>query len=429
MSTQQQKIYAKENVFRSYEALTLRFPNIYGARDIMTKEIVFLKFGHSQREINELNILRNLTGVPGVPGLRWSTVSDDHIILATDPYGPTVGELFSSSKQCLGLDTVLPLAIQMLLRLEQIHSRSIIIGGLSPEALAIGGSSWQQYQIFITNFERARKVEPNNPLHLYQGRRADLKALGMILVYLLGDEPSWDTFMRKFQTGTASISQIPGAVLHFINRVPAHGPVDYSTQRRVFQTLLSSNGFSTTLIFPGFPHWFLDKGCAQLHYDGLQKRIFETSTNPSIFLGPDGGVKLLDSLADVLEHYMCILLSGAAPPCQLRRPTLPRTYELPRRVWKDLLFYQTVAQGCPKEFQLAVASMELQFMISLIDLVPSYRQHWLDYVVTLAGKKMNIDGSDLLEPMVRQWRELYNDITAQLAPLASPHIISRSDSI
>lgn len=394
---------------------------------------MFLKFGESPREkvgiLNELNILRNLAGVPGVPNLRWSEVTEDRVILATDPYGPTVEELFSSTKRCLELDTVLPLAIQMLSRLEQIHSKSIVLGGFSPELLAIGGNSWQQYQIFVTNFERARKVDANNPLHLYQGRRADLEALGMILVYLLSDELSWDDFQRKVRAGTASITQVPGAVLHFISQIPTHGLIDYSTQRRIFRTLLANNGFSTILIFPGFPRWLLDRSCAQLHYDGLQRVTFEASANSSAFLGYDGGVKLLDSLADVLEHYMCILLSGATPSNKPRSMALLSTYELPRRVWKDLLFYQDIARNCPKEFQVATVSMALQFMISLIDLVPSYRQYWLGYVVTLASKKMSMEGTDILKPMVLRWRELYNDITAQLATLASPHMVSFPASV
>ncbi|EGE04041.1 serine/threonine protein kinase [Trichophyton equinum CBS 127.97] len=219
MASQKHRIYIEQNVFGNYEALSLRFLNIYGARDITTEEMVFLKFGESPREkvgiLNELNILRNLAGVPGVPNLRWLEVTKDWVILATDPYGLTVEELFSSTKRCLELDT--------------IHSKSIVLGGFSSELLAIGGNSWQQYQIFVTNFERARKVDANNPLHLYQGRRADLEALGMILVYLLSDELSWDDFQRKVRAGTASITQVPDAVLYFISQIPTHGLIDYST--------------------------------------------------------------------------------------------------------------------------------------------------------------------------------------------------------
>ncbi|KMU92736.1 hypothetical protein CIHG_10554 [Coccidioides immitis H538.4] len=156
---------ASSNVYGDYEALMfipglaeVYLEVIAPGRSMTTERAIFLKIGSTPARVASLSaeeqILCDLVGLPGVLQLLWSEIAPGHAVVATEPM---LGTIYDQAGRQLALDLILSLADQLLSRLGLIHSRSISHGNVTPHVLAMGGESWQTRQIFITDFQRAKK--------------------------------------------------------------------------------------------------------------------------------------------------------------------------------------------------------------------------------------------------------------------------------
>jgi casein kinase 1 len=316
-------------------------------------------------------------------------------VAVTDTYGPSLEALFDYNGRQFCLKTVLLLAEQLISRLEFLHSKSIVHCNLSPKVLALGGASWQGQQVFLINFNVAQKYTELGP-----SASCDLEALGQILIYLCGSKCSWTEFQALMQEkGEDKTSHLPPAFTTFLKHVASNSRPNFPTLRQIFRDLYQELNLPNDrrLDFPDHKHqeayvWEKNlplrckkigfgQGTGAIHA-ALKWKLAKIGTvfNSLITsLDQELGVKLTQSLSDVLELYMNLLLRGS--------PSQARLQFLPSQLWRDLQWYFAIAEKGSMHLQKAIVDNTYKFMAALVELVPFYKIYWMEHLVFLAEKK------------------------------------------
>jgi casein kinase 1 len=155
-----------------------------------------------------------LRGHPGIPSCKWSGIDRGSHILILDQVGANLQQLRRLCRGELSLKTVVMLAVEMLDRIEFVHSRGIILRDIKPENFAMGIGE-KSHIVYLFDFGLAKLyVDPSTGAHIpyregrtalgtmryssynvhfgrEQARRDDLEALGNVLLYLLHGKLPW----------------------------------------------------------------------------------------------------------------------------------------------------------------------------------------------------------------------------------------------
>jgi len=133
--------------------------------------------------------------------------------MVIDLLGPNLSDLFEFCSQKFSLQTVLFIAIQMITRIQDLHSRNYIHRDIKPENFLIGVGK-NSNTVYIIDFGLSKKYKDakmdhmpykegkiltgtarydsiNNHLGIEQSRRDDLEAIGYVLIYLLKKKLPW----------------------------------------------------------------------------------------------------------------------------------------------------------------------------------------------------------------------------------------------
>ena len=195
------------------------FGKIYISINLETKEEYAVKLetreSDSSRSLLEIEayILSNLKAF-GLPEIKLFGLSNDYNILIMELLGQSLENLFQSQNKSFSIKTACMVGIQMVDRLEYIHSRKIIHRDIKPDNFVIGRGQ-KSHIVYILDFGLSKKYWSSshkchipfvkgkkltgtaryasiNALSGYeQSRRDDLESIGYIIMYFIRGSLPW----------------------------------------------------------------------------------------------------------------------------------------------------------------------------------------------------------------------------------------------
>ena len=197
------------------------FGCVYQGYDIKNGQDIAIKleeFGKNEEKLKKESLLKEakflyeLKGEKGIPQLYYFVKTETKRILVMSLLGLNLESLFQKQKRRFSLKTVITLADQLLLRLEQIHNKDIIHRDLKPENFLISNDSNDDL-IYLVDFGLSKKYKVkgvhidfkqnvglvgtaryaslNAHMGNDQSRKDDLESLGYILIYFLKGSLPW----------------------------------------------------------------------------------------------------------------------------------------------------------------------------------------------------------------------------------------------
>lgn len=160
-------------------------------------------------------VVENMPNVEGFPAVYWYGGHSGHRVLVMDVLGPSLEDVHRLCCRRFSLHTVLLLGLQMLERIEAVHSCGILHRDIKPQNFCLGHGKEKNDTVYLIDMGLSKPfLSPDSNRHIpcisgkklagtaryasiathlgyEQGRRDDVESLAYVLLYLLHGSLPW----------------------------------------------------------------------------------------------------------------------------------------------------------------------------------------------------------------------------------------------
>jgi len=265
--------------------------------------------------------LFNLRGI-GVPELITYGYSGKYNVLVQSLLGESLGKIFFENNNYFSLKDICMFTIQILHRIEFVHSKNLIHRDIKPENFLIGDPD--KYMIYIIDFGLSKKYRSSrtnkhiqfkctkkftgtaryasiNAIRgIEQSRRDDLEAIGYMLMYFFnGGKLPWKGIsckekqhkyakiykMKKDLDYKEFCKNMPKQIIEYMNyckNLPFEKDPDYEYLRNLFELALKNNGLEYDLKFSWIKDYSILNNIEEIKNKIIPKNAIKRKQSPRI---------------------------------------------------------------------------------------------------------------------------------------------------
>lgn len=273
------------------------FGETFQGVNLKNNQEVAIKFEKIDAKLPQLNfeaklyqyLLTDATATDkGIPRVHYNATEGDHNVMVMDLLGPSLEDLFTNCSRKFTLKTVLMLGIQMIERIEFIHSKAILHRDIKPDNFLIGHGD-KKTKVFIIDFGLSKKFINKDGAHIplregksmtgtaryasinthngiEQSRRDDLESLGYVMMYLLRGSLPWQNTkassqrekyekIKEIKISTTVDNLCKGfpnefvTYLYYCRNLKFDEKPDYRFLRNLFCDLFTKSGFDWDYVY------------------------------------------------------------------------------------------------------------------------------------------------------------------------------------